>query len=89
MVARIIGARRDINFEDDKGRSVIGCKLFWAFKEEGVVGEMTEGKFFSSASPLYAQALSLNPGDYVQVTYGRNNRIDNMVLVDPDFVDFA
>ena len=81
MVVEIIGARRDISFADSNGKQVAGCKVFWSFPETGVVGKMTEGKFFPVSSPFYASSLSLEPGDMFNVTYGRNNLIDYLELV--------
>ena len=81
MIANIIGVRRGIDFKADGGEHIQGTKVFWSFVEDGVDGEMCEGKFFRTSHPLYRIVFGLEPGQKVQVTFGRKNAIDGIQIV--------
>ena len=78
-IIEVVGLR-DVNFTDDKGRSVDGTSVYYLIQADGVEGKMS-GKLFVSRDRRKQLSFFPAPGDTVAVSYDRYGKASEFKLV--------
>jgi hypothetical protein len=72
----IVAGYKALDFVSDKGDRVVGTKLFVAFPEEGVVGQMVDSYFVRPAIKL----PELKPNAKLDLAFDRRGKLISVVL---------
>ena len=73
MQATLVGIKT-MDFKPKDGDQIKGTQLFITFPEEGTKGLVAEKLFFRHDAEVQPPE-GIKPGDFLDVTYGRKNKI--------------
>lgn len=76
---KVLGVK-DVNFKDEKGKSIQGVNVFVAYPEDGVDGLMTE-KIFLSLEKFDTVCENIKPGMELEVVYNRFGKVSKAQIV--------
>ena len=69
---------RLLDFTTSDGTTIKGCKLYFAFPEDGVVGQMCDSLFVRDDFPLPA----IKPGQTLNISFNRKGKAESIVVVE-------
>lgn len=77
MQVLLLGHRL-LDFTTSDGTAIKGCKLYYAFTEDGVNGRMCDSLFVRDDFPLPA----LKPGQTLDISFNRKGKAESVVVVE-------
>lgn len=81
MEYRVVGIRRNMEFDTKDGGKMSGAKVFMTCKDDRVDGCMTDSFFISTESKCYANVAALRPDTDVEVYFNRYGKVDAIVAL--------